>query len=299
MPAGGPTYLRSGQAELPEFKESPSVNEYNLHVTGLREKRLWILLGFMVVLTALTVAVLIMNIFMMRVLSMSTRGMKNLQFHSRYDTKSGEEESVLQFTAERVHLGKVVAKSGIVRGSPGKDLTIHGSRVIINGAKDRSHLLLQEGLCRFEDIDQFVVKGANRPFFSAQHPLFTVDSRVRKISTEQIITNKIRSPINENLHAVIENLSVRGNEGIKMEAKRFNMTAKTSIGLRTSKDGKLTFSAKKIFIGSNWLPLPISTSPALTASIDAMRVCICIAARPKLFVVAGNKPCIASPNFCV
>lgn len=70
-----------------------------------------------------------MNIFMIRVLSMSTRGMKNLQFHSRYDTKSGEEESVLQFTAERVHLGKVVAKSGTVRGSPGKDLTIHGSRV--------------------------------------------------------------------------------------------------------------------------------------------------------------------------
>ncbi|KHN72888.1 hypothetical protein Tcan_07757 [Toxocara canis] len=65
------------------------------------------------------------------------------------------------------------------------------------------------------------------------------------------------------------------------------------------KDGKLTFSAKKIFIGSNWLSLPISSSPALTASIDAMRVCICIAARPKLFLVAGNKPCIASPNFCI
>lgn len=45
---------------------------------------------------------------------------------------------------------------------------------------------------------------------------------------------QIRSPINENLHAVVENLSVRGNEGIKMEAKRFNVTAKTSIGLRTS-----------------------------------------------------------------
>lgn len=30
-------------------------------------------------------------------------------------------------------------------------------QVIINGAKDRSRLLLQEGLCRFENIDQFIV----------------------------------------------------------------------------------------------------------------------------------------------
>ncbi|KHN72903.1 Beta-sarcoglycan [Toxocara canis] len=299
MPAGGPKYLRSEQPELPDFKENTSVEEYNLHVTGLREKRLWILLGVMVILTALTIAVLVMNIFMIRVLGMSTRGMKDLQFHTRYDSKTGEEESVLLFTANRVHLGKVVAESGIVYGSPGKDLNIHGSRVIINGAENRSRFLLQEGVCRFENVDQFIVKGRNRPFFSAKHPLFTVDSRIKKISTRQIVTNKIRSPINENLRIDVENLSVRGNEGVKMEAKRFNVTAKTSISLRTSKDGKLTFSAKKIFIGSNWLSLPISSSPALTASIDAMRVCICIAARPKLFLVAGNKPCIASPNFCI
>ncbi|VDK46644.1 unnamed protein product [Anisakis simplex] len=357
MPAGGPTYLRSEKPEVVDFKDTPSIQEYNLHVTGLREKRLWILLGVMILLTLLTIAVLIMNMFIIKVLDMSTRGMKLMQFHTRYDTRTDREESVVQFTANNVHLGKVVAKSGLVHGAVGKDLNVHGSRVIIRGLKDGTRFLLQEGICRFENVDQFIVKDSSRPLFSVQHPMFTIDSRVKKISTEQIVTNKvhleeehfkeisevlrkeemtvqhtckvgeereevratdlsvqfaldeptvsltsvlqIRSPINENLNVDVINLSVRGNEGVKMEAKRFNATAKTSIILRTSKDGKMLFSARKMYIGSNWLSLPISSSPSLTASIDAMRVCICIAARPKLFTVAGNKPCIAAPNFCV
>ncbi|VDN19064.1 unnamed protein product [Gongylonema pulchrum] len=48
MPAAGPTYLRGGgsdeqqqQQQYPDFKDPapPLVAEYNLHVTGLRERR--------------------------------------------------------------------------------------------------------------------------------------------------------------------------------------------------------------------------------------------------------------------
>lgn len=60
---------------------------------------------------------------------MTTRGMKNVQFHSHRDLTTGREENVLQLTAAHVHLGKVIAKSGMVNGSPGKDLTMQGSRV--------------------------------------------------------------------------------------------------------------------------------------------------------------------------
>lgn len=62
-------------------------------------------------------------------LGISTRGMKHLQFHNRYDPETGKEDVVLQFSANEIHLGKVIAKSGLVYGGTGKDLTIVGSRV--------------------------------------------------------------------------------------------------------------------------------------------------------------------------
>uniref|UniRef100_A0A183E2P0 50S ribosomal protein L27 n=1 Tax=Gongylonema pulchrum TaxID=637853 RepID=A0A183E2P0_9BILA len=112
-----------------------------------------------------------LNIFIIRVLGMSTRGMKHLQFHSRHHPKTGEEESVLQLSASDVHLGKVIAKSGMVYGSAGKDLVIEGSRVAV---------LLRDA-----------VRNVFRPYFSAQHPVFRVDRRIKKISTAQIVTNKV------------------------------------------------------------------------------------------------------------
>lgn len=304
MPAGGPTYLRNAdEPEYPAFKEPPEEVDYKLHVTGLREKRLWLLLLVMALLTILTIVVLALNIFMIRALGMSTRGMRSLQLHSRRDPKTGEEEGVIRFVAGKVHLGKVIARSGQVYGTRDKDLNVLGSRVVVSAGVNKSRLLLQDGLCRIENVEQFLVKGAesDRPFFSAQHPLFNIDRRVKKISTSQIITNKIRSPITEDLHVDVDDLIIRGNEFIAAEGKRINATAETSIRLQTSEDGALSISSKKLYIGSNWITLPVSSSPLLTATVDAMRVCLCYSnARGKLkvYLVAGNKQCVASPSFC-
>ncbi|EJW71839.1 hypothetical protein WUBG_17252, partial [Wuchereria bancrofti] len=55
----------------------------------------------------------------------------------------------------------------------------------------------------------------------------------------------------------------------------------------------MMFSAKKLYFGNNLKTLSLSSSPSLTASIDALRVCVCMSSKPRLFVVAGNKPCNA------
>ncbi|VDO58505.1 unnamed protein product [Onchocerca flexuosa] len=68
------------------------------------------------------------NIFIIRLLGMSTRGMKLFYFQNRFHPKTGQEETVLHFLANKIHLGKVIAKSGRVYGSARKDLTIVGSR---------------------------------------------------------------------------------------------------------------------------------------------------------------------------
>ena len=44
----------------------------------------------------------------------------------------------------------------------------------------------------------------------------------------------MRSPVDEDLKVNGENVIIRGNEGIQMEAKAFNITASTMIALNTS-----------------------------------------------------------------
>lgn len=75
MPAGGPIYLRSTaddddqqRSRFLDFKESPPPIvpdniEYKLHVTGLRKKRLWILVLYLVVLTIITFILLIVSFY--------------------------------------------------------------------------------------------------------------------------------------------------------------------------------------------------------------------------------------------
>uniref|UniRef100_A0A0R3RGN7 Beta-sarcoglycan n=1 Tax=Elaeophora elaphi TaxID=1147741 RepID=A0A0R3RGN7_9BILA len=310
MPAGGPTYLRGTvddddqhHLRFLDYKEPPpptipSDIEYKLHVTGLRKKRLWILLSCLMVLTIITLVLLTLNIFIIRVLGISTRGMKHLQFHGRYHPETEKEDVVLKFAANEVHLGKVIAKSGAVYGSAGQDLAIVGSRVIISSTSTQSRLVLQDGICRFENSDQFTIRNAFRPYFSAQHPLFRVNKKVKKISTTQIVTDKIRSPINDNLFVDVINLGLRGNEGIHFEGKRINLTSRNGISMATTTDGVIMLSAKKLYFGNSLKTLPHSSSPSLTASIDALRVCVCMSSKPKLFTVAGNKPCLAPYGFC-
>ncbi|KAM3724791.1 Beta-sarcoglycan [Dirofilaria immitis] len=318
MPAAGPTYLRSilttadiddnddNQQHLRHFPDNkgssppiiPKDIEYKLHVTGLREKRLWLLLICLAVLTIITLIILIVNIFIIHVLGMSTRGMKLLQFHSRFHPKTGKEDTVLQFSASKIHLGKVIAKSGTVYGNIGKDLIIIGSRVIIGNNSSKSRLVLQDGICRFENSSRFIVKNKLRPYFSAHHPLFRLDKKIKKLSAAQIITDKIRSPINDSLHLNVTNLGLRGNEAIHFESKRINLSGRNGITLITTADGSITFSTKKLYFGNKMKLLPLSLSPSLTASIDALRVCICMSSKPKLFTVAGNKPCYAPLGFC-
>ncbi|VDM98250.1 unnamed protein product, partial [Onchocerca ochengi] len=172
--------------------------------------------------------------------------------------------------------------------------------VIISNTLTKSRLVLQDGTCRFENSSQFIIKNKLRTYFNVGHPLFRLNKKIKKISAAQIITDKIRSPINDNLYLNVTNLGLRGNEAIDFEARRINLTARTGISLITTADGLIRFLAKKIHVGANLAGLPLSSSPALTASIDALRVCICMTStsKSKLFAVPGNKPCNAPQGFC-
>lgn len=58
MPAGGPAYLRADDQENFDCKGDSNDVEYKLHVTGLRQKSLLILIVILAVLIFLAFAVL-------------------------------------------------------------------------------------------------------------------------------------------------------------------------------------------------------------------------------------------------
>uniref|UniRef100_A0A0K0D2I1 Beta-sarcoglycan n=1 Tax=Angiostrongylus cantonensis TaxID=6313 RepID=A0A0K0D2I1_ANGCA len=160
-------------------------------------------------------------------------------------------------------------------------------------------LMIEENGCRFENTQHFQIISAEtlKPLFSAQHPVITIDNRIKKLSTNKIVTNKIRSPIDESLKVEVENLSIRGNEGIRMEANALKIFGSTSLNLNTSRDGSIRLNGA-VRLDTSSRGLPLSASPALSASIDAFRVCVCRGTQNKLFLTPGNKPCEASNALC-
>lgn len=93
---------------------------------------------------------------------------------------------------------------------------------------------------------------------------------------------------------------IRGNEGIQIESRILNITSKTILSVNTSTDGSIYFAGRNIYFGNQLKTLAVSSSPALSASIEAFRVCICKSTptRAKLFLVNGNRPCIAPTSIC-
>ncbi|VDL75589.1 unnamed protein product [Nippostrongylus brasiliensis] len=257
-----PAYIRSGsEASFPSASDS---REDSINVTGLREKRLYAVIGCLAVLTFLALFLL----------------------------------TVVQFDGNEIDLGTVVT-NGYVSGYKDRDLYIYGSRLLISGAENGTRLTIQDNLCRLEDSAHFQIISSQslRPIFSAQHPVISIDQKIKKLSTTQIITNKIRAPIDENLKIEAENLSIRGNEGIRMEANAVKFVGTTSVTLNTSRDGSIHLDGR-VILDTSSRGLPLSASPALSASIDAFRVCVCGGAHQKLFLTPGNKPCDASDALC-
>ncbi|KAK5978343.1 SarcoGlyCan Beta [Trichostrongylus colubriformis] len=290
-----PAYMRSGsEASFPSADDS---QQNSIHVTGLRAKRLYAVIGCLAILTILALSLLTINIMIIMSLQMTHHGMRFLRFHTVYDPQMERTEKVVEFHGNHIDLGTVVT-NGQVSGYKEQELNIYGSRLLISGAENGTRLIIQENRCRLENTEHFQVFSSqtSRPIFSAQHPVMSIDQKIKKLSAIQIITNKIRSPVDETLKIDAENLSIRGNEGIRMEANAVKIAGATSVTFNTSRDGSIHLRGRLVFDTSRSLPL--SPSPALSASIDAFRVCVCNGPSQKLFLTPGNKPCESSNALC-
>uniref|UniRef100_A0A1I7TG49 Beta-sarcoglycan n=1 Tax=Caenorhabditis tropicalis TaxID=1561998 RepID=A0A1I7TG49_9PELO len=136
-----------------------------------------------------------------------------------------------------------------------------------------------------------------RTLFSARHPTVTIDKKIKKLAAERIITNKIRSAVDETLKINGENVVLRGNEQVRIDARNVNFEGMKRMVFNISRDGILHMRGR-LRLGDGATSLPMSTSPSLSASLDGMRLCACAQFHHKLFIVAANKHCYTSNTFC-
>ncbi|EYC21405.1 hypothetical protein Y032_0019g3801 [Ancylostoma ceylanicum] len=147
--------MRSGSET--SFPSASDSRDNSMTVTGLREKKLYALIGCLAILTILAIFLLIMNIMLIVSLQMNQHGMKFLRFHNVFNPKVGEMEKVVQFDGNQVDLGTVVT-NGNVAGYKDRELYIHGSRVLMSGAENSTRLIIQESGCRLENTEHFQEK---------------------------------------------------------------------------------------------------------------------------------------------
>uniref|UniRef100_A0A8R1DNK1 Beta-sarcoglycan n=1 Tax=Caenorhabditis japonica TaxID=281687 RepID=A0A8R1DNK1_CAEJA len=264
-------------------------------VTGLRAKRLLSMLICLLVLFLLTLLLLILNIVIINTLRMDPTGIKFLRFHHSV-SHNGEMEKTVEMAGEKIHFEKVVSNK--IVGFPNKDILIQAPRMLVSSKENDSMLAINEKLCKLERINNFQVLSQNgRTLFSARNPTVKVDKRIKKLAAEKIITNKVRSAVDETLKITGHDVVLRGNEQVRVDARNINFEAMKRIAFNISRDGLLHMKGR-VRLGDGSSSLPMSTSPSLSASLDGMRLCACAQHHYKLFIVPANKHCFASTTFC-
>ncbi|KAK6012214.1 hypothetical protein OSTOST_22641 [Ostertagia ostertagi] len=149
-----PAYMRSGSET--SFPSASDSRQDSIHVTGLREKRLYAVIGCLAILTILALSLLTVNIMIISSLQMTHHGMRFLRFHTIHDPHTGTTEKVVEFDGNQIDLGTVVT-NGQVSGYSDKELNIYGSRLLISGAENGTRLTIQDSRCRLENTEHFQV----------------------------------------------------------------------------------------------------------------------------------------------
>ncbi|EGT52748.1 CBN-SGCB-1 protein [Caenorhabditis brenneri] len=281
-------------------------------VTGLRAKRLIATVICLFVLFIITLVTLGLNIWIITTLRMSSSGIPFLRFYHSFNEKTKEMEKVIwevlrsignldfqtiEMSGNRIQFEKVVSNK--IYGFPEKDISISAPRLLMESRKNDSLLAINEKLCKLEKVNNFQVLSPKdgRTLFSARHPTVTIDKRIKKLAAERIITNKIRSAVDETLKVNGENVVLRGNEQVRIDARNVNFEGMKRIVFNISRDGILHMRGR-VRLGDGTTSLPMSTSPSLSASLDGMRLCACAQFHHKLFIVPANKHCFTSNTFC-
>ncbi|CAI5441662.1 unnamed protein product [Caenorhabditis angaria] len=271
-------------------REEGSLEDYE--ITGLRSKRLVAMIVCLIILFILTTLILILNIMIITTLRMDPTGIKFLRFHQNYNKQNGKYEKTVEMAGDKIQFDNVVTSK--VFGFPEKNIDVSAPRILVSAKKNGSFLEMTEKYCRIKNVNNFQVLSRgdkNRTIFSARHPTFMIDKKIKQISAEKIITDKIRSAIDEDLKIDGKDVVVHGDQQVRIDARNISFDALTRIAFNVTGEMRLRGKIRFGDGSSDRLSLPFSTTPLISASSAELRLCACAQNHHKLFVVPANKHC--------
>lgn len=261
------------------------VHEQYLHKTGIRGRKTFAFWALMSLLFMLAVGNLILTSTILGVLHLG-QGMENLEIIS--------EDSTIKFFGD-TDLGYIYKPDGKLEGFLEVPVEIVGKNgsILINIANRSNRnsravnvLHMTHNSTIFQNVNTFEVKNNNgKNIFRTNKPTWHILRHIQNLETEMVQTNKIVSPVEENLILEARNITLKGTEGTAVEGKEILCTADQNIYLN-SVNGSIILSAKEgVHLDIKRIPIAV---PKHTDITGQYKVCICMP-QGKLFRVPVSK----------
>lgn len=128
----------------------------------------------------------------------------------------------------------------------------------------------------FKKTNKFDIKNADgKTIFSTNSPTFNVVTPVKNLNTQSIQTNRIVSPMGDDLEIVAKSINLKGSEGTEIEGKEILLSADQDVYLK-SINGSIIISGKEgTYLDMKKIPiaLPNQSGEYVTAQY---KVCVCM-----------------------
>lgn len=172
------------------------------------------------------------------------------------------------------------------------EITSYYNSIILNLVKNGRGTLkvkLDPNETFFRGLNSFDVKTMQREsIFTINEPTYENLKNVHNLRTKHMQTNRIRSPLEDDLTVDGDSISLKGAEGTHIFGKDIKWEADQDIHLKSSKNGSLVLVGKEgIFIDLNKIPVARLSNNYITSQF---KICVCMPVG-KLFRIP-----VANPN---
>ncbi|CAH1777576.1 unnamed protein product, partial [Owenia fusiformis] len=250
------------------------INEENLHKTGVRGRKRFVIYILMVLMAIVVLANFIVTVIVFVSLKIDGNGMRYLEFtppgvllrfigESHFDTVVPLEES---------RVAGLYKEALDISGINGQNVTLSSQ------GESSSSVTVGNGVTTIKVDNSFQVTDpqTGKTIFKAGKDGVTYPDDINHISMDEVTTDRVASPIDQDLKIQGENVILQGNEGIFGEARSilFRASSPTSnITFGSSTSGKTILDGKEGVTLTKVKSLPSSTIGSTGAA--TYRLCVC------------------------
>ncbi|XP_058057398.1 uncharacterized protein LOC131208615 [Anopheles bellator] len=202
------------------------------------------------------------------------RGMENIELIQDAET--------IKFYGN-IDFDRVYKKDGLLESFYDEPLEITGddAAVTINLVNRNGHshnkIQLSKNGSFLKGINHFDVKdpATGKTVFATSRPHYNMPQGASVLHAHLINTGRIASPINDTLKLQTRNkITLKGTEGIRMEAKEMLWSADQNISLKSDNGSTILVGANGVWVNVNNLPV-VKNEHGMRSGSNQYKLCVC------------------------